>query len=138
MKRGRNALRVMTDTNIIASGLLFPSSVAARAFEKVLDEHTLVLCTYIIEETRRVFERKFPGHLDGLGWFLAELGCEAFRTPRKVRPERYPRIRGAADLPILASAIEAGVDLLVTADQDFCAVAICIPRIVSPSQFLTI
>jgi putative PIN family toxin of toxin-antitoxin system len=137
MKRGRNVLRVMTDTNIIVAALLFPSSAAARTFEKILDEHTLVLCTYIIEESRRVFERKFSAQLAGLQWFVAELGGEVFRTPHKVRPERYPRIRDAADLPILASAIEAGADLLITADQDFFAVAICIPRIVSPYQFLT-
>ncbi len=52
-------MRIMVDTNVIISAILFPESLPAKVVEKVMIEHHLVLCSHIIDELHRVFEEKF-------------------------------------------------------------------------------
>ena len=52
-------MRIMVNTNVIISAILFPKSLPAKAVEKVMVEHRLVLCSHTIDELHRVFEEKF-------------------------------------------------------------------------------
>jgi len=47
-----------------------------------------------------------------------------------------PSVRDAKDEPVLASAIHADVDILITGDKDFSAVQIDRPVILTPAAFL--
>jgi uncharacterized protein len=63
-------IRVLADTDVIISALLFPSSTPARALALVLDEHRLVLTDWIIAELHEVVGRKRPDLLTALDAFL--------------------------------------------------------------------
>ena len=51
-------MRVMLDTNVLISALLFLSRHMDLLFERVVTEHTMVLSSYVIEELHKVVERK--------------------------------------------------------------------------------
>jgi len=52
-------MRIMIDTNVIISGVLFPNSRPAEFLESVFKNNTVVLCSYIIDELHRIFKIKF-------------------------------------------------------------------------------
>ena len=49
--------RVLLDTNVVISALLFPDSVPAQALAMVLAQDQLVLTSWIIDELHEVVER---------------------------------------------------------------------------------
>ena len=112
-------MRIMIDSNIFISALLFPDSTPSKLVEKVLDEYHLVLCSQIIDELHEVFNRKFKEKTSELEKFLSKLNYELIYTPQEFNKQEYPKIRDNKDLPILVSAIIGDVDYLITGDKDF-------------------
>ena len=53
-------MRVMLDTNIIVSAVLFPESKLAQSTLELSDRYKLVICDNVIAELRDVMQRKFP------------------------------------------------------------------------------
>lgn len=51
-------MRVMVDTNILFSAIIFPKGQAAKAFTLCLLNHELVISTYVISELKQVIMRK--------------------------------------------------------------------------------
>ena len=129
-------MRVLVDTNVVLSAILFPEGTAARAFASAVANHQLVLSDYTIEELRDVFERKFPEKMAALDSFRGALSYEAVAPPRAVDPSEYPGLRDPDDLPILASAVCHKCDCLVTGDNDLLVLASPKLRIYSPAEFL--
>ena len=128
-------MRIMTDTNILVSAILFPNSIAKKILERIMIEHQLVLCSYIIDELHKVFEKKFWYKIEVLEPFLLELSFELVYTPKRFDPNEYPSIRDRNDLPILVSAIFSDVDIFITGDKDFHAVDIEKPQIITLKDF---
>jgi putative PIN family toxin of toxin-antitoxin system len=126
----------MLDTNVLISALLFPKSIAGNLVVKILMDHKLVLCSFIIDELHNVIQRKFESKLDDLKTFLLELSYEMVYTPKKIDKSKYPDIRDEADVPILVSAIIADVDILISGDKDFLGVDIERPQIIVPADFM--
>jgi predicted nucleic acid-binding protein len=50
--------------------------------------------------------------------------------------EKYPKIRDNDDMPLLASAIEAKVNILITGDKDFDEIMIKSPKIMKPREYI--
>jgi transposase InsO family protein len=79
-------MKVMADTNIIISALLFPASLPAKVLLHIASNHDLVLCDHIVAEVRDTISRKRP---DLLGDFdvVAVLSRAAFqrKLPAKIR-----------------------------------------------------
>jgi len=123
----------MPDTNVLTSAALFPGSRFTTALFKAMHEHTLVICTYILEELKEVFDRKFPHKGVQLDDFLSKLAYEQCPTPEAGNDT--PAMRDEDDRPILQAAIDANVDVILTGDKDFHAIDIVRPRIVSPADF---
>ena len=96
-----------------------------------------VTSDYVIEELRRKFSEKFPGHMTELEGFLynALSVIDVIRTPDET-VEKEKVIRDVKDRPILRAALDAGADLLLTGDKDFLDAAIDDPRITSVAAFL--
>lgn len=69
-------IRVLVDTNVVISTLLFPNSTPAQALTLVLDEHRLVLTDWIIDELHEVVGRKRPDLLPALEAFLTGIDYE--------------------------------------------------------------
>ena len=124
----------MIDTNILLSALVFRSAKMAFLLEKVAEEHTMVLCSQVIDEFRSVVTRKSPQYGDVVDTLFAKLSYEMVYTPKWQK--NMPDIRDEKDKPILASAILADVDIIITGDKDFNNVDIERPEILSPADFL--
>jgi len=128
-------MRVMLDTNVLISAIIFPNArMDSLIFKAVLD-HQLVLSSYIIDELLNVTMRKFPQKIKDVDLFLTRLPYELVYTPREQNHEFF-NIRDVNDYPVLYSAIIEGVDLFVTGDNDFDDVEIEKPEIITPSEFL--
>ena len=126
-------MRIMTDTNILLSALVFNSAKMADLIEYVAEKHTLVICSYVIDEFRDIVTRKSSTYKQGLDVFLSKLSFEMAYTP--AWQSNMPDIRDEKDKPVLASAITADVDILITGDKDFSEVEIERPEILTPSVF---
>jgi putative PIN family toxin of toxin-antitoxin system len=129
-------MRILIDTNIALSAVLWPRGRTADMLKlAVLNDFTICLCTFSIDEMRLVVKRKFLDKIHILEQFLSEFSFELLLTPA-VLPQNLPSIRDVNDLPILASAIVGDVDVLLTGDKDFDAVDLEHPTILTPAKFM--
>jgi putative PIN family toxin of toxin-antitoxin system len=124
----------MIDTNVLLSALVFRSGKISFLLEKVAEEHTMVLCSHVIDEFRSVVTKKSPKYNHVVDNLFAKLSYEMAYTPKWQK--FMPDIRDEKDKPILASAILADVDILITGDKDFYDIEIERPEILSPANFL--
>ena len=129
-------MRLMCDTNVLISGILFPNSVPGRVLRVAAEQEQFVLGTYTIEELNRFFQKKFPDKTKSLEHYLKRKEFELFVTLLDLRHVVMPSIRDTKDEPILASAILADVDILITGDKDFAAIEIDRPAVLTPAAFL--
>jgi len=128
-------LRVFVDTNIIISAILFPNAKVAKVFSHLIEKHTVIIASYIKEECKEVFEKKFPLKKEQLNIFFDGIRFEEFKTPKKIDEKKYPKIRDIKDLPVLVSAILSDSDILITGDKDFEDVKIDKPLIFTPAAY---
>ena len=129
-------MRIMLDTNVIISAILFRSKNLSRLIEKVAEEYTLVLSTYVVEELKSVVERNFPEKVKAIEKFLTVLSYELAYSPQDYKGKPLFELRDEKDYMVLHTAIIADVDILVTGDKDFEDVEIERPEILSPREFL--
>lgn len=123
--------RVLVDTNVIVSALLFPDSVPAEALSDVLSNQRLVLAEQVIEELHEVVARKRPDLLPALDDLLAGIPFEtAAPAPSKTR------IADIDDQLILDAAVAADVDVILTGDWHFLSLSLVRPAAVTPREYL--
>lgn len=127
-------MRIMLDTNILISMLIFGSM--DKVIDKIIENHKIVLCSYVIDELHEVIERKFPSKQETLEEFLIKLPFELIYTPKTIEKHGMFVIRDIDDEKVLYSAIMADVDILLTGDKDFSDIDIERPEILTPSEFL--
>ena len=130
MGRGGN-MRVLVDTNILFSALLFPNSKPAQALLYLADHHEIVLCDRNLAELRDILERKAPRYLPDAEVLLAELSYELI--PAVDHAEKL--IRDAKDQPILNAAVVSDVDVILTGNKDFLSLNIERPKCMTVAQF---
>ena len=124
-------MRIMADTNIFISTLLFSNSLPAKVLLHIADNHELVICDHIVAEIRDVVTRKRPDLLGDLDVLLARLSYEYVLAPRE--PGKV--MSDPKDQPILNAAIMAGVDVIVSGDKHFLALDLERPKTMTPAQF---
>jgi len=108
-------MRVVFDTNIFISALVFPGSQAEKAIQKIIERDTLLISKAIINEVLLVLSRKFssdPEELSRIAVYLAELG-EMVRPAKKVRV-----FQDEADNRIIECAFSGRADVIVTGDKE--------------------
>lgn len=125
-------MRILIDTNILFSALLFPHSKPAQALMHAVDCHEIVLCDRNIAELRDILNRKAPKYLPDAEVLIAELPYELI--PAVDHAEKL--IRDAKDQPILNAAIVADVEVILTGDKDFLSLDMEHPRCLTAAQFL--
>ncbi len=79
-------MRVMIDTNVLLSALLFPSRQMNTLIEKITTEHQLVLSSYVVDELMNVTRRKFKGKEKAADLLLSRLPYELVYTPEHPEP----------------------------------------------------
>ena len=131
-------MRIMLDTNIFISAVLFSRGRTAMALQKALNPpYEPVVSDYVIDELHRKFHEKFPNKLTELDAFLyiVQGNMEIVPTPEEVNPAEA-KIRDAKDRPILRAALNAHADLFLTSDKDFLESSVTDPRIIGVADFL--
>jgi len=125
-------MKVLADTNVLISALLWPHSKPAAALLHVARYHELVLCDRNIFELRDVLERKAPHALADVEVFLAELAYDL--VPASEYPQKL--INDPKDQPILNAAIIANVDIIISGDKHFLRLDMECPRVMTAAQYL--
>ncbi len=128
-------MRVMLDTNVLLSVLLFPSERMERMMRCIFEDHRLVLSSFVLDELAYVVERKFPSRARAVDALLAGMSYELVYTPHEMDRGLF-EIRDPKDYPVLYTAIVEGVDILITGDKDFTEVDIDHPEIMTPAEFI--
>ena len=126
----------MVNSNVIYSAFFFPDKKISSMITHIKINHELVLCQYIINETCDVVGREANHLVNSMLLFIENLADEVFHIV-SYDPGQYPKIRDSKDLEILVCAIESGVDILISGDNDFSEVVIKKPRIMKPSQYMS-
>ncbi|MDO8650467.1 MAG: putative toxin-antitoxin system toxin component, PIN family [Candidatus Berkelbacteria bacterium] len=128
-------MKVVLDTNIIVSGLLFGGK-PLQILEGVVDGKIEVYTSEVLmDECLRILEMKFGLSRDRLTETEESLR-ENFKI---VRPQTTVKIaRDTDDDAVLAVALEVGADFLVSGDNDLLVLKhIANIPIVDPGQFLS-
>lgn len=125
-------MRIMLDTNVLISSLVFPNEKMSMIVLYVLQRHRLILSRYILDELKRIVIEKFPSKIKDLEVFLYKMKYELAENEDSFS---FIFIRDPNDLPILVSAMNGDVDILISGDKDFLVLDLKRPRIMSPSAF---
>lgn len=125
-------MRVLVDTNIIISAMLWRGSKPAEALLHAASHHQLVLCEQTLAELRQVLQNKAPQALPDVEVFLAELAYELIPSVE----HGAKLIRDAQDQPILNAAIVTNVDIIITGDKDFLSLKLDHPCCLTATQYL--
>jgi putative PIN family toxin of toxin-antitoxin system len=111
----RRKPRVFFDTNVIFSGLYREGGPPAELLDSyAANKLTLVVCGQVLEELVRTIEEKIPQALPALYLLLSSTPPEIVADPGAEEVTRWAQIIHQEDAPILAAAIAAEVDYLVT------------------------
>ena len=89
-------MRILIDTNILFSTLLFPKSKPAYALLYAANNHQIVLTDRNIFELREIIKRKKPNLLPAAETFLAQLSFELIPAVE----DTAKTIRDVKDQPI--------------------------------------
>jgi len=113
-------MRVYLDTNVLVSGFA-TRGLSADVVRLLLAEHELSVGEVVLEETRRVLTEKFD--------VPKEKADEIERLLRRHHVEPVPEseppveVRDPDDEIVLASAIAAEAEILITGDKDLLDIA---------------
>ena len=127
-------MRVFLDTNVLVSGFS-TRGLSADIVRHLMAEHELLTGEVILEETRRVLAEKF-GVPEGKTREIERLLRRHHVEPV---PETGPpvEVRDPDDELVLASAIAADAEILVTGDSDLLDIAGQVEalRVMTPRTF---
>ncbi|HUE87118.1 MAG TPA: putative toxin-antitoxin system toxin component, PIN family [Vicinamibacterales bacterium] len=128
--------RVCLDTNVLVAAFA-ARGLCADLLALVLTDYHLVVPEVVVEELRRVLATKLRASDEALRAVEAVIDrCEI--TPRSGHASPVA-VRDRDDERVLADALEARADILVTGDNDLLSIAQESPiRILSPRAFMTL
>jgi len=112
--------RVLLDTNILISGLVFSGGNEHRILRLAEErEITLVLPEFVIQETERVLAERFAGYEGLLDVFLSKLNYVLVHWGEleTILPLHEGQVRDKKDIPVLAAVIAGEPDFAVTGDR---------------------
>lgn len=113
-------LRVLADTNVFFSGIIYggPEAMLLEAVEQ--GRYRLLVAAFVVEEIRRIIRLKAPAYIGAIDAFFGEIPHERVsHVPSDLVTEAKKILRDPKDAPVLAAAMYAGADYLVTGDKDF-------------------
>jgi putative PIN family toxin of toxin-antitoxin system len=129
-------LRVVLDTNVLVSGIAYPSSIPGGilgAWRQGALE--VILSQYILDELARVLPRlnaRLKWEEKDFADFIDILSLQADLV--EPQPLDGEAARDAADIPVLGTLLAAKADYLITGDDDLLALAARY-SIISPAEF---
>ena len=112
-------MRVVLDTNVLVSAFA-TRGLSADVFRLVPAEHELIVGQIVLEELGRVLEQKIGLPGSAVEEVVALL--EEHRVVPTVDEDPGVEIADRSDARVLATALEAGAEILVTGDRDLLSV----------------
>ena len=112
-------MRVVFDTNIFVSALIFPESSADKALHRIIQgEDQLIISKAILDELLGVLARKFSRDREALARVALLLDdiASMVKTGHKVHV-----LSDVADNRILECAVSGGADIIVSGDHELLA-----------------
>jgi putative PIN family toxin of toxin-antitoxin system len=108
-------MKVFLDTNVLASAAA-TRGLCADVLREVFASHELFISEQVLIELRRVLRLKFGVSQELIDDFIELLEQDSIPA----QPVQLPKIelKDSDDLTILGAAISAGVEVLVTGDQE--------------------
>ena len=133
-------MKVLIDSNVLVSAIYAPNSIPHQAYKKAVEApYQGLICTFSLEEMRRVFNRKLPNYIPQFEKFLAEIISVVEIVPVPTITHAYEdEIRDINDRPILRAAISSGAEILLTGDKDFLESGLQTPSMMTAAEFLTL
>lgn len=134
------AIRIFADSNILIAGA--DSRSGASHAVLVMAEiglFTLVVSRQVLDEAERNIRKKLPRALSNFVEQMASLDLEIHDDPTSEEVAKWESIIEAKDAPILAAAIKAGVDRILSLNsKDFTLEVAqkCGIPIQTPAQFI--
>ena len=126
-------MKVFLDTNVLISAVA-TRGLCSDIFHAILAEHDLVVGEAVLVELRRVLQKKLGASTDTIEEMDSFLRREAVVIGDA--PMLEIAIRDKDDAKVLAEAVAADVDVLVTGDRDLLDIADGAPvRILNPRGF---
>ncbi|MHB1455576.1 MAG: putative toxin-antitoxin system toxin component, PIN family [Armatimonadota bacterium] len=111
--------RVLIDTNILLSGLIWSGNESHLLDMSVSGEICLLIPQFVIDEARQVLANKFPIHAHLLDEVLNIIAHEILDRPSAEKIESAQSLlRDPNDAEVMASIIEFNPDFAVTGDKD--------------------
>lgn len=132
IKRSKHNLKILIDTNVLFSAILFEKSQVAKAVFYANEKYEVYLSDQNIQELRTIIKRKVPRLLPEIEKLLARLSYEvipAINTSTQT-------IRDIKDQPILNAAIANDLDIILTGDKDFLVLDLDRPKCMTVKEFL--
>jgi uncharacterized protein len=108
-------MRVVFDTNIFISALIFPGGKAEDAMMRIIDGHDILVISHeIIDEVLTVLARKFSKNAEE----LSRVAVNLTNLGELVRPtEKLNVLDDKADNRILECAVSGNATAIVTGDK---------------------
>ena len=125
-------MKILADTNILISALLYPESVPAKALFHAADNYNFVLSDHNIAEFRRIAKDKFSKAQSDIDIFLTELTYELIIAPET--PQKL--ISDPKDAPILNAAVIEDVDIIISGDKHFLSLELERPKVLAAAMCL--
>jgi putative PIN family toxin of toxin-antitoxin system len=113
-------VKVFLDTNVLVSGFA-TRGLCADIIRLVLAEHELITADVVLNELRRVLKHKIQLPVEQIQEILTFLESQIVQ-PKPTSPSPIP-VRDEDDQWVLASALVAKADVLVTGDKGLLDVA---------------
>ena len=132
-------MRVVIDTNVVLSGLIKPDSVPGHVLRACRDgSFRFVLSEFLLEEiavtlARPKIQALVPWPAAQINRFVLEQRAFCDVVEPADLDFKYPR--DPDDIPVLATLIASGADMLVTGDRDLLALREQYP-IETPAEFV--
>lgn len=128
---------IAVDTNVVLSAILFPSGAAADFMREAFSNHTVVLGSFVLNELRAVFERKFPERVPALETFVNTAAFVTVHTEHGGYLSEELEVRDPKDREVVEGALLARADCLVTGDLDILEIeGLTSVERLSPGEFL--
>ncbi len=135
-------MRLVLDTNVLISGLLYPGGPPSRLVKAWrAGAFDLVISDFVIDELTRIWAHlasRLKASPNDLADFIDTIGvrAELLRIDAAMLAQASAAgLRDPDDLPVLALLIGSGADYLVTGDKDLLALAGAYP-ILAPADFV--
>lgn len=118
MKKPTQRIRVFIDTSVLIAGITSLPGASATVLDLCEAESIqMVISRQVLIEADRNFSVKFPKLLGEFRQFIRGLAPLMVEDPPAAAVQRAAILIDRKDAPILAAAIEAKVDYLITLDK---------------------